>query len=655
MKVKCLICNEEIEFKDARGLSKFINHLKTHNISAKDYYDTYLKKENDGKCAVCGNDTKFISILRGYRTCCGVDCNYIYARSLLTEDSKARSIANMHKTKLEKYGDPNYANHEKTRQTKLEKYGDPNYTNYKKACKTKLEKYGSETYTNREKAKQTCLEKYGQEHYTNREKCKETFKEKYGTENIFTLTEIKEKSEKSKLEKYGNKFFTNRKKFIETCNEKYGVNNVFAAPEIQEKIKIGNIEKYGVEYSWQAEQIKDKIKSTNIKKYGVSNPIQNHDIRLSTQHKYTYDDKNFDSSWELAYYIYLKDHNIEFEYQPDITFEYNYLNKIHYYHPDFKVNNDLIELKGLQFFENKNSANKMINPYDRTQDDLFEAKHQCMLKNNVKIITDCDNYLTYVNNKYTSDFLGLFRNNICFPYLNEDLSDTSDMGLIHHFHKSIYEATRKNKLSPLDAWQDKNIIKKVALNRLKYVGHCKPNDILQGFNVTRIANKVSVFKPALAESLIKKYLNDYETIYDPFSGFSGRMLGAFNCGKKYFGYDISEKHIDESNKIIDYKMIHDKCNVKVQDILTTEPADYTGLKNTALFTCPPYGGKEHWNKDNDEIEKSCDEWIDLCIEKYKVDKYLFVVDKTEKYKDNIVETIENKSHFGTNKEYIILI
>ena len=36
-------------------------------------------------------------------------------------------------------------------------------------------------------------------------------------------------------------------------------------------------------------------------------------------------------------------------------------------------------------------------------------------------------------------------------------------------------------------------------------------------------------------------------------------------------------------------------------------------------------------------------------------KYLFVIDMTDKYKDSIVETIENKSHFGINTEYVILI
>ena len=52
---------------------------------------------------------------------------------------------------------------------------------------------------------------------------------------------------------------------------------------------------------------------------------------------------------------------------------------------------------------------------------------------------------------------------------------------------------------------------------------------------------------------------------------------------------------------------------------------------------------------------TCDDWIDLCLKQYKCREYLFVVDKTEKYKANIVETIDNKSHFSKNKEYVIWI
>ena len=56
----------------------------------------------------------------------------------------------------------------------------------------------------------------------------------------------------------------------------------------------------------------------------------------------------------------------------------------------------------------------MINPYKRNKytpeelkmrDDIMEAKHQCMIENNIKILTDCSIYIKYVNQKYGKKFL----------------------------------------------------------------------------------------------------------------------------------------------------------------------------------------------------------------------------------------------------------
>ena len=492
----------------------------------------------------------------------------------------------------------------------LKKYGVKNVFQRKNTIdrikKTKLKKYGDENYNNQEKSKQTCLEKYG-------------------VEFSFQSENNKEKSKKTKLERYGNENFVNTKKIIETRRKHFGKN-----------------------YYDQ-----EKFKKTCLEKYGVEHPLQNRDIQLKLKKKYLYDGINFDSSWELAFWIYHIEKGDSIKRTP-IVFKYFYDDVEHTYEPDFELNGSLIEIKGVQFFENKDSSKKMINPFDESKNGLFEAKHQCMLANNVNIITDLSKEIDYVEKKYSKDYLNLFLRNLDFPYLNEDLKDTSDIGLIHHFHKSIYFANVGNKISPFEAWNDKKLIKKSALNRLKYKGKCEPSDILQGFNVAKIAPKVSVFKPSLAEDLIKNYLSDADIIYDPFSGFSGRMLGAFNCDKQYFGFDINEDHVRESNEIIDYKKIGDMCSIEVKDLMNTASKDYSCLRNVCLFTCPPYGGKEHWNKN--EIEKSCDEWIELCLEKYKgCKKYLFVVDETKKFKDKIVETLNNQSHFGNSKEYVILI
>ena len=92
---------------------------------------------------------------------------------------------------------------------------------------------------------------------------------------------------------------------------------------------------------------------------------------------------SFGSSWEFKVYDFLKEHGIEFEYQPSISFEYEYDGKVHTYHPDFKVGEKIFEVKGDQFF---NESGKMINPYDRTQDDKYEAKYKCMVDNCVVIL-----------------------------------------------------------------------------------------------------------------------------------------------------------------------------------------------------------------------------------------------------------------------------
>lgn len=47
---------------------------------------------------------------------------------------------------------------------------------------------------------------------------------------------------------------------------------------------------------------------------------------------------NFDTAPELAYFIWLKDNNINFEYHPEKFFEYSFNDTIRRYFPDFRVN-----------------------------------------------------------------------------------------------------------------------------------------------------------------------------------------------------------------------------------------------------------------------------------------------------------------------------
>ena len=140
-------------------------------------------------------------------------------------------------------------------------------------------------------------------------------------------------------------------------------------------------------------------------------------------------------------------------------------------------------------------------------------------------------------------------------------------------------------------------------------------------------------------------MNEYNIIFDPCSGYSGRMLGVCSLNKHYIGQDINDITVKESNKLITELNLN--ATITCKDSL-----DDCGTYD-CLFTCSPYSLKETWNQSIED--KSCDEWIDAFIKNYKCKKYLFIVDKTEKYKNYIVEEIENKSHFSKNIEYAILI
>lgn len=190
--------------------------------------------------------------------------------------------------------------------------------------------------------------------------------------------ELEAKKEATRLKNFGDPHFNNSKQACQTKKEKYG--------------SVWNLEE--CEKTWQ-------------RKYGVSHPM--HDPEVQLKHRtasYIYDGVKFDSSWELAVYIWLIDHNIVFEYQPT-TPEFWYFTedgKKHRYFPDFKIAGKIVELKG------DNAFTKDGKPVKNGWLD-WEAKYKCMLENGIKIWRkkEVQPYLEYVSEKYGHDYLKKFK------------------------------------------------------------------------------------------------------------------------------------------------------------------------------------------------------------------------------------------------------
>ena len=240
-----------------------------------------------------------------------------------------------------------------------------------------------------EKYKKTCLEKYGVDcAFKSKdvsEKIKSTFSKKYGDgiTNPSQVKEIRDKVKATFLEKYGNEEYLGTKdcldKTKQTSIEKYGTESPNSSELVKKHKEESCLEKYGVTNPNKLSSIQEKISKTCLEKYG----------RRWNVYKYYYDDKRFDSSWELKLYLYLKDKNINFVFHPvEYITEYFIDGVKHVYEPDFLIEDKLYEIKGSHFFD-KNG--ELIDVYN-DKHFLFE-KQQCMEKLGVIILTENSNLL----------------------------------------------------------------------------------------------------------------------------------------------------------------------------------------------------------------------------------------------------------------------
>lgn len=317
----------------------------------------------------------------------------------------------------------------KIKQTKHSKTRDDWNKILQKRKETCKEKYGTEFATQssevKEKLKQTCLKKYGTEHPSQNKEIQQkqiqTCLQKYGVEYVSQLRETKEKSKQTKLERYGDKNYNNRNRAKQTTKKHFGVEIPTRSLAIQNKIKQTNLQKYGFERPTQNEVIKDKVrktfkshdtdfynklkeqrKVTCLKRYGVDSFSKTKQFRKNHRSLYYYDNISFDSFWELSFYIWAKDNSLNIK-RCTKNFNYIFEGKEYCYFPDFEIEDNLYEIKGNQFLKEDGTWQ---NPFDHSQDALYEAKHQCALKNNIKILysEDCKIYINYVNEHYNSEF-----------------------------------------------------------------------------------------------------------------------------------------------------------------------------------------------------------------------------------------------------------
>lgn len=303
--------------------------------------------------------------------------------------------------------------------------------------KHNIQEHSKEVYTKagQEYAKQTCLKRYGVESSNQAEAVKEkmqaTLLKNYGVAIPARSEVIQDRIKATTLERYGvenvMQLDTTKQKIKDTCLVKYGYENNSQVPELIQKRKDTSIAKYGVactlnhpefrekaKQTWlqkygtddlavivQLPEIIEKRQKTSLDKYGVECYSQTYEAQKTRHTTYYVQTERFDSFPELAVYMYAIDHNESIN-RNTTRLPYKHENKTHYYFPDFEYKGQLLEIKGDHFFDENNI---LCNPFDRSKDPLFAAKHKCMIDNNVTIWRSKDYQfaIDYFNSKYNKE------------------------------------------------------------------------------------------------------------------------------------------------------------------------------------------------------------------------------------------------------------
>ena len=324
----------------------------------------------------------------------------------------------------------------KSKATNKQRHGDENYNNIKQGLETNRRNHGGmlevQTKEGKERRKTTCQDKYHTDYFSqskeHHQKVRATWESKsdeeikdivdrrsitnnikYGCDNPLQNEELKKMAFQKQIDEYGGIGFASdetRAKIQNRCMELYNTLDPGNRPEAIEQRRIIWEQKSPEE---KEEMIK-KCQESNKRNHGGILFQQTHEAHARRRKRIFHDGIWFDSKWEVKVYDFLKENKIEFNYQPEIVLPYECNGVKHFYQPDFSVCGRIVEVKGDNFFKIDEATGKeiMINPYryphwtDEQYENscaVAEAKHQCMLNNNVIIIRGKDlNNLTEVFN-----------------------------------------------------------------------------------------------------------------------------------------------------------------------------------------------------------------------------------------------------------------
>lgn len=190
--------------------------------------------------------------------------------------------------------------------------------------------------------------------------------------------------------------------------------------------------------------------------------------------------------------------------------------------------------------------------------------------------------------------------------------------------KSYWSSSFKKSKTPIEAWNDDDIMTKVieyrvGLNNSNEIFDFSLHQLIRGLSARRYT--ISFFKPALAKQIYKTILKDKinPTVLDPCMGFGGRLLG-FKSAYPNGIYIGCEPNIETYNELIklrdELELIGcDKDTIQLYNC-KFEDLDVSDLQYDICFTSIPYYDTEKYSNDIIHEYKDIEDWKSKFINSF---------------------------------------
>lgn len=159
--------------------------------------------------------------------------------------------------------------------------------------------------------------------------------------------------------------------------------------------------------------------------------------------------------------------------------------------------------------------------------------------------------------------------------------------LCKRFFPNRYKAvSAPSGKSAYEGWFTEGVMKSAIKMQFKYGDPLIPHRVLRA--VTAQLRTPTVFRPPVAKALYTRYVPQGGTVWDPCSGYGGRLLGAWASNVRYIGTDVSEDTVQGNRELalkIGFKDAQVHC-CPAEDF-DCPPVDF-------VFTSPPYFDREKY-------------------------------------------------------------